>query len=81
MDAAPFDLYADVIASQPDDPLVGLFVQDVDIEHVADLYAQTSARYVFSAWLVQALHEIIVPERSAATPEPAEERAAYVTPT
>jgi hypothetical protein len=59
MDSEPFDLYADLISRPPRDPLIGLFEQNVNVDHVVDLYLQTSARYSFRAWLTEAIRSIV----------------------
>jgi hypothetical protein len=54
-----FDLYADV--SPPDiaaEPVIGVFVERLNPEHLQDLYARTSARYLFPAWLERAIEAI-----------------------
>ncbi len=59
MCSADFDLYADV--SPPDiasGPLIGVFVDHLNHEHLQELYARTSARYLFPAWLGRAIQEI-----------------------
>jgi hypothetical protein len=59
MNAEPFDLYADVVSRPPRDPLIGLFQNEVNVEHVVDLFLRTSARYSFRAWLTEGIRFII----------------------
>ena len=59
MGCAEFDLYADV--SPPElgsEPVIGVFVERLNREHLQDLYENSCARYVFSAWLTRALEAI-----------------------
>jgi hypothetical protein len=54
-----FDLYADI--SPPDlarDPIIGVFVDDLNLVHLEELYARTSARYLLPVWFRRALEEI-----------------------
>jgi hypothetical protein len=54
-----FDLYADVSNSDvAQEPVVGVFVKDVNATHISDLYQRTSARYLLPAWLRRALETI-----------------------
>jgi hypothetical protein len=59
MRCGDFDLYADVsppsIASEP---VIGVFVERLNLEHLQDLYERSCARYVFPAWLARALQAI-----------------------
>jgi hypothetical protein len=54
-----FDLYADVsppgVASEP---VIGVFVEHLNLDHLQDLYERSCARYVFPAWLARALEAI-----------------------
>jgi hypothetical protein len=59
MGSAEFDLYADV--SPPDlthEPVIGVFVSQMNREHLQELYTRTSARYLLPAWLRGALEDI-----------------------
>jgi hypothetical protein len=60
MGSSDFDLYADVsppgIAAEP---VVGVFAEQLNPEHVQELYDQTSARYLFPAWLRRAIDAIL----------------------
>jgi hypothetical protein len=53
-----FDIYADVAAEVPHDPVVGVFAPSLHAGHVTELYDQSSARYLFGAWLRGALTHI-----------------------
>jgi hypothetical protein len=59
MRCVDFDLYADVsppgVASEP---VIGVFVEQLNPDHLRDLYERSCARYVFSAWLARALEAI-----------------------
>jgi hypothetical protein len=57
-DSPGFDLYADVQAPVPQDALVGVFGERLTELSITTLYADTSSRYIFSAWLREALLEI-----------------------
>jgi hypothetical protein len=59
MNAHDFDLYADVTNPTRRDALIGVFISEPDSEHIAELYERTSARYLFSAWLREALQQLI----------------------
>jgi hypothetical protein len=59
MGARIFDLYADVgPADLTRQPVVGVFVDSLNPEHLQDLYTRTSARYLLPAWFRQAMVEI-----------------------
>ena len=62
-----FDIYADVAAELPHDPVVGVFAPALHAEHVTDLYQRSSARYLFGAWLNPALSHIAGIVSDAAT--------------
>lgn len=53
-----FDLYADFAAEVPHDPVIGVFADSLHAAHLTELYRQSSARYLFAAWLQAALLEI-----------------------
>jgi hypothetical protein len=70
MGANDFDLYADLSPPAPQqDPIVGLFVGELNATHTVDLYVRTSARYVFPAWLRAALAAIGPDSAQAAAAE------------
>jgi hypothetical protein len=60
MNSEPVDLYADLFMRATRDPVIGVFTRAVNIEHVAELYAATSARYLFPAWFSEALRSVVM---------------------
>lgn len=59
LNSPAFDLYADVTPRPPRDARIGVFATEVDPLHVTDLYGGTSARYLFSTWITEALTHIL----------------------
>lgn len=56
MSARVFDLYADVAPSNlVRRPVVGVFVDSVNAEHLQDLYTRTAGRYLLPAWFLKAM--------------------------
>ncbi|HEX8094237.1 hypothetical protein [Jatrophihabitans sp.] len=51
----PFDLYADILSQSGVTPLVGILTDSPDWRLIAELYTNTSARFIFQAWLNSAL--------------------------
>jgi hypothetical protein len=58
MDSASFDLYADLVRDPSADPLIGVFGEALPAELIVDMYVRTSARYLFPAWLSQAVTHV-----------------------
>jgi len=59
MGARVFDLYADVLPGDlTQQPVVGVFVDSLNVEHLQDLYALTSARYLLPAWFQRAVRSM-----------------------
>jgi len=59
MGARVFDLYADIAPGDlTRQPVVGVFVDSLNADHLQDLYALTSARYLLPAWFHRALDTI-----------------------
>lgn len=59
MSAGIFELYADI--SPPDlarEPLIGVFVDQLNPEHLEELYARTAARYLLPIWFRNALNAV-----------------------
>lgn len=52
LNSPEFDLYADILTTDLDrDPLVGVIAEEPDWDHLADLFTQTSARFLFRPWV------------------------------
>lgn len=56
-DSPSFDLYADIQAPLPQDAIIGVFGEALTKLRITSLYAETSSRYIFPAWLRAALVE------------------------
>lgn len=56
-ESGTFDLYFDVYTSPRDHASVGVIISDPNREHIEELYAQTSSRFLFPSWLDRALAE------------------------
>lgn len=64
MSAEPFDLYADIPSDDfAREPIVGVFVDNINPSHLEDLYLRTCARYVLPVWLRAALDAIAAQSR------------------
>jgi hypothetical protein len=48
-----------------DDPLIGVFTRDPTVAVIAELFEETSARYLFRAWLQAALETMVGGDRDA----------------
>jgi hypothetical protein len=60
MRCTAFDLYADVSPpGMTSEPVIGVFVEQLNIEHLQALYERSCARYLFRAWLTRALEMIV----------------------
>jgi hypothetical protein len=59
MGSDDFDLYADITPPRlTREPVVGVFVDRINPDHLVDLYVHTAGRYVLPAWLRCALEAI-----------------------
>ncbi len=59
MGSDDFDLYADITPPRlTREPVVGVFVDRIQPDHLVDLYVHTAGRYVLPAWLRCALDSI-----------------------
>ncbi len=53
-----FDLYADVLCSPEVTPVVGVIARNLNRDDIADLFQITSSRFLFHAWVLQALEHV-----------------------
>lgn len=53
-----FDIFAVIIAHPRTDADIGVFVDDIRADHLVHFYRKTATRFVFRAWLEQALASI-----------------------
>lgn len=57
MDGPDFDVYADILVEPDTSPLVGVLAYNPNPDHIADLFAATSSRFLFRSWLVKMLED------------------------
>lgn len=59
LNSSELDVYADLVAPLPREPALGVFTRDPVATDVVGMYCGTSARYLFAAWLCEALAHMV----------------------